>query len=71
MGGGAILGGAMKFMATLTGDVTGTATYDGTATTRFYKCLSSKIGVFSAAIVTAGGFIGAWVKYPKQMWRRL
>ena len=41
------------------------------STTRFYKCLSSKIDVFSAAIVTVGGFIGAWVKYPKQMWRRL
>ncbi len=41
------------------------------STRRFYKCLSSKIDMFSAGFIALGGAIGAWIKYPETMWRRL
>jgi len=37
----------------------------------FYRCLKSKIGWFHAVYITAGGGIGAWVKYTKTMIRRV
>ena len=33
----------------------------------FYKCLKRKIGWFHALYITAGGGLGAWIKYTKIM----
>ena len=41
------------------------------STHNFYRCLKSKIGWFHASYITAGGAIGAWVKYTKTMWNRI
>ena len=40
------------------------------STTRFYKCLQSKLGWYHAWYITLGGFVGAWAKYPMVMWKR-
>lgn len=44
---------------------------DTLSTSKFYQCLKSKIGWFHASYITAGGAVGAWVKYPMRMWERL
>ena len=46
--------------------------HDGTlSTSRFYKCLRVKINIFGAVVITIGGAIGAWIKYPKEMMGRI
>jgi len=37
----------------------------------FYACLKSKIGWFHASYITAGGAIGAWVKYTRTMIKKV
>lgn len=37
----------------------------------FYRCLKRKLGSFHAVYITIGGAIGAWIKYPYRMWRKL
>ena len=43
---------------------------DTLSTGSFYKCLSGKI-VLGASLITLGGAIGAWAKYPLDMLKRL
>ncbi len=44
---------------------------DTLGTHDFYQCLKSKIGWFHALYITAGGAIGAWVKYPLAMKKKI
>lgn len=44
---------------------------DTLSTHSFFKCLKSKIGWFHASYITLGGLIGAMVKYPKRMFKRM
>lgn len=44
---------------------------DTLSTSKFFKCLRGKIGWFHALYITAGGAIGAWVKYTKTMMKRV
>ncbi|MHB8098076.1 MAG: hypothetical protein ACYDD5_00620 [Sulfuricurvum sp.] len=37
----------------------------------FYKCLKEKLGWFHALYITAGGAIGAWVKYTSRMFKKV
>ena len=48
-------------------------THDETlSTSRFYNCLRvATIDLVSSSVISLGGFLGAWVKYPKIMWDRL
>ena len=47
-------------------------THDETlSTSKFYSCLRSKLSIVESLAITAGGAIGCWVKYPRQMWSRL
>ena len=41
------------------------------STSKFYKCLKAKLGWFHASYITAGGAIGAWVKYTRRMWKKV
>ena len=41
------------------------------STSSFYKCLRGKLTTVEAVLITAGGSIGAWIKYPKDMWNRV
>ena len=43
---------------------------DTLSTSKFAKCLRDK-KIVGALLITMGGAIGAWVKYPLQMIRRL
>lgn len=46
--------------------------HDNTLSThKFFKCLKSKIGTFHASYITLGGLLGAVVKYPKKMIKRV
>ena len=33
----------------------------------FFRCLKAKIGWFHATYITAGGAVGAWIRYTKTM----
>ncbi|QDF29002.1 hypothetical protein [Halarcobacter anaerophilus] len=41
------------------------------STSKFFKCLKSKLGWFHASYITAGGAIGCWVKYTKKIFKRI
>ena len=41
------------------------------STSSFYECLKRRLTTVEAVLITIGGSIGAWIKYPKDMWRRL
>ena len=41
------------------------------STSSFYNCLKRKVGKFHASYITAGGAIGCWVKYTKDMVKRV
>ena len=44
---------------------------DTLGTHSFYRCLKGKIGWFHAGYITAGGAIGAWVKYTRIMIKKI
>lgn len=41
------------------------------STHKFYTCLKCKIGRFHASYIALGGAIGAMVKYPIRMFKRI
>lgn len=46
--------------------------HDETLSTRkFYECLKSKLGWYHAWYIALGGAIGAWVKYPFTMVKKV
>ena len=41
------------------------------STSKFFKCLKRKIGLFGTILITTGGAIGCWFKYTKAMIKRI
>ena len=44
---------------------------DTCSTSKFYKCLKSKINRVPAVAIAIGGGLGCWVKYTSKMFKRV